>query len=110
MDMHGRPWGIDKQQQAAFCETVNNAFKTGTLFPQAPMSAVPRALIRDSQDAAALASHIADFLRINLRTIKATKIICDFRTPRVAPFVVEAIDAAMASPDASIIEEVVIVE
>jgi hypothetical protein len=110
LDMHGRAMGVDKQQQVAFCDSINQRHETETLFPKAPISAVPRAIIRDSQDADALARHIAHFLKINLRTIKATKAICDFRTPRVAPFVVEAIEAAMASPDASIIEEVVIVE
>jgi hypothetical protein len=110
LDIHGRPMGINKEQQIAFCDSVNQRFETGSLFPRAAISAVPRSLIRDSQDANALASHIRDFLKANMQTIKATKIICDFRTPRVADFVVAAIEAAMKSPDASIIDEVVIVE
>ena len=75
LDMHGSPLGIDKQQQVAFCDTINNEFETGTLFPLAAISAVPRALIRDSQDVDALAKHIVDFLKTNIQTIKATKII-----------------------------------
>jgi hypothetical protein len=109
LDIHGRPQGIDKAQQVAFCDRVNERFETGSLFPQAAISAVPRALIRDGRDPNALAKHIADFLKANIQTIKATKIICDFRTSNLAPFVVIGIEAAMKLPDASIIEEVVIV-
>ena len=110
LDIHGRPMGITKDQQVAFCDRLNERFETGTLFPQAAISAVPRALIREGRDTNALAKHIADFLKTNVQTIKATKILCDFRTPSVATFVVAAIEAAMKLPDASIIEEVVIVE
>lgn len=110
LDIHGRPMGIDKDRQVAFCDRVNERFETGSLFPQAAISAVPRSLIREGNDAIALAKHIADFLRANVQTIKATKIICDFRTPNVAAFVVIAIEAAMNRPDASIIDEIVIVE
>ena len=110
LDIHGGPMGITKDQQVAFCDRLNERFETGTLFPRAAISAVPRALVREGRDANALAKHIADFLKINIQTIRATKIICDFRTPSVATFVVAAIEAAMKLPDASIIEEVVIVE
>lgn len=110
LDIHGRPLGINKAQQVAFCDSVNRRFESGSLFPRAAISAVPRALIRDSQDANALANHIANFLKANMQTIKATKILCDFRTPNVANFVVMAIEVAMKSPDASLIDEVVIVE
>jgi hypothetical protein len=110
LDIHGRPMGINREQLIAFCDTVNQHFETGSLFPRAAISAVPRVLIRDNKDASALAIHIIDFLKANIQIIKATKIICDFRTPNVAVFVVEAIKAAMESPDASIIDEIVIVE
>jgi hypothetical protein len=62
------------------------------------------------QDVNALRDQIVEFLRANKQTIKATKLICDFRTPRVALFVVAAIEAAMSSVEASILEEVVIIE
>lgn len=110
LNIHGRPLGITKEQQVAFCDSINRKFETGSLFPRAAISAVPRVLIRENQDADALANHIADFLRANTQTIKATKIICDFRTPKVAAFVVEAIERAMKNPDAAIIDEVVIIE
>lgn len=110
LDIHGRSMGINKEQQIAFCYSVNQRFETGSLFPMAAISAVPRAPIRDSQDANALSIHIMDFLQANIQTIKASKIICDFRTPNVAAFVLEAIEAAMTSPYSSIVDEIVIIE
>jgi hypothetical protein len=110
LTIHGESMGIHKEQQIAFCDSVNQRFETGSLFPSAAISALPRALIRDSQDSNALARHITYFLKVNMQTIKATKIICDFRAPNLADFVVVAIEAAMKSPDTYIIEEVVIVE
>ena len=110
LTIHCEPMGISKVQQIAFCDRINQRFESGSLFPSAAISAVPRTVIRDRQDANALASHIADFLKTNMQTIKATKIIFDFRTPNVAAFVVAAIEAALKSPDAAFINEVVVVE
>lgn len=110
LDIHGRSMGIDRAQQVTFCETVNQRFQTGSLFPMAAISAVPRALIRDGQDVDALAFHIGEFFIANIRTIKATKVICDFRAPSVAAFVVQAIEAAAQHPDACIFDEIVILE
>jgi len=110
LNIHGEPRGLNREQLIAFCRRVNARHETGSLFPLAAISAVPRAVIRDSQDAGALVIHITDFLKANIQTIKATRIICDFRTPSVAPFVMSAIRTVMNSPDASGIEEVVVVE
>jgi hypothetical protein len=110
LNIHATSLGIEKRQLVAFADSVNQRFETGSLHPSAPISAVPRALVRDGQDAHALKNHIAEFLRANVETIKATKIICDFRTPSVPSFIVAAIEAAMESADASVIQEVVIIE
>ena len=110
LNIHGEPMGINREQLIAFCRRVNARRETGSLFPLASISAVPRAVIRDSQDADDLIIHITDFLKANIQSIKATRIICDFRTPSVAPFIMSAIQTAMNSPDASGIEEVVLVE
>jgi hypothetical protein len=69
---------------------------------------VPRVFIRDLTDSAALSAQIVDFLRANRQTIRAKRVACDFRTPRVAPYVVTAIEDAMRSPEAEGIDEVVI--
>jgi hypothetical protein len=110
LDVYGRPMGVTKTEQVAFCARVNQHFETGSLFPSVAISVVPRALIRESQDVNALVCHIGDFLKANMQSIKARKVICDFRTPNVASFIIEAIEVAMQSPDASIIDEVVVIE
>jgi len=110
LNIHAEPLGIAKRQLVAFADSVNQRFETGSLHPRAPISAVPRALVRDGQDAHALSDHIGQFLRANIQTIHASKIICDFRTPSVPAFVVAAIEAAMENADASVIQEVVIIE
>lgn len=110
LNIHAEPAGIRKEQLSAFAARVNERFETGSLHPAAPISAVPRALVRDMQDVSALCDQIIEFLRANNQTIKTTKLICDFRTPRVSPFVVTAIEAAMRITESSILEEVVILE
>ena len=52
----------------------------------------------------------SEFFRINIETIKASKLICDLRTPSVPSFVVAAIEAAMEGADVSMLQEVVIIE
>lgn len=110
LNMHAESLNIDKRKLAAFADSVNQRFETGSLHPLAPISAVPRALVRDGNDSFALRDHIVEFLRANIEKISASKIICDFRTPSVPAFVVAAIEAAMDYPDASGIQEVVIIE
>ncbi len=110
LNIYAASMDIEKCQLVVFSDRVNRQFETGSLHPRFPISAVPRALVRDGQDAHALRNHIAQFLRANVETIKAPKIICDFRTPSVPAFVVAAIETAMDSADASVIQEVVIIE
>jgi hypothetical protein len=69
---------------------------------------VPRVFIRDLTDSAALSAQIVDFLRANRQTIHAKRVLFDFRTPNVDPYVVSAIEDAMQSPEAEGIDEVVI--
>ena len=110
LTIHGRSMGASDDQLAEFAEQVNSRFETGSLYPRAPISVVPRALIRGMLDADSLRDHIIDFLRMNSHEIQARKIICDFRTPRVQRFVVDAIEAAIESVDGHGLEEVVILE
>lgn len=35
LDIHGRPMGVTKEQQVAFCDSVNRMFETASLFPRA---------------------------------------------------------------------------
>ena len=71
---------------------------------------MPRPLIRDQIDSDALCLSIRHFFRANVMSIRASKVILDFRTPKVAPFVERAIDLALRSPDISLIDELVLIE
>jgi hypothetical protein len=105
-----RDSGLNKEELVAFADSVNRRNEPGSLYPRAPISAVPRLLIRDQSDSEALCLSIGHFFRANATSIKASKIILDFRTPKVAPFVERAIDLSLHSPDISFIEEIVVIE
>ena len=109
LSIHGSASGISKEQLVAFSSQVNDRVETGSFHPKAPLSAIPRALIRDMNDEDALCRQIVEFLRANAKTIKATKIAFDFRTPKVQSFVVSAIESAMNSSEASTTEDAVII-
>jgi hypothetical protein len=105
-----RDSGLNKEELVAFADSVNRRNEPGSLYPRAPISAVPRLLIRDQSDSEALCLSIRHFFRANATSIKASKIILDFRTPKVAPFVERAIDLSLHSPDISFIEEIVVIK
>jgi len=71
-------------------------------------NSVPRVFIRKSKDSASLSAQIVDFLRANRQSIHGKRLLCNFRTPDVAPHVVSAIENATRSPEAEGIGEVVI--
>ena len=108
LTIHGEPRGLSKEILVSFANEVNQRRESGSLHPRAPISAVPRVFIRKLKDSVSLSAQIVDFLRANRQTIHAKRLICDFRTPNVAPHVVSAIENAMRSPEAVGIDEVVI--
>lgn len=110
LNIHTRDSKLTKKQLAAFTTVVNNRNETGSLYPSAAVSAVPRALIRDLQNVSALRQHIEEFFRANAKSIHAKKLLLDFRTPSVQRFVVAAINEALACPEAAFIDEIVIVD
>ena len=108
LNIHAQRHGLSKDQLLAFAEEVNQRGESGSLHPRAPISAVPRVLIRGKKDSTALIAAIKDFLRANRQTIHANRVLCDFRTPRVPAHVVSAIKEAMQSPSAAGIDEVTV--
>ena len=68
-----------------FEECVNSTNKSGSLYPKAPISAVPRKYFRElsgSTDPSVLeefSNHISEFLSANSRTIKTENLVIDFR-------------------------------
>ena len=110
LNIHGEPHGLSKEILVSFANKVNRKRESGSLHPKAPISAVPRVFIRDLTDSAALSAQIVDFLRANRQTIHAKRVLFDFRTPDVDPYVVSAIEDAMQSPEAEGLDEVVIMD
>lgn len=110
LDIWTRDTGITKEQLVAFADSVNRRDEAGSLYPEAAISAVPRRLIRDQRDSEALCLSIEHFLRTNATSIRATKLILDFRTPKVAPFVERAIDLCLRSSDIKLIDELVVIK
>jgi len=110
LNIHARDTALSKDQLVRFADLVNDRNEVGTLYPFAALSAVPRAAIRGPQDAHALRQYIEDFFRANAQSIHAHKVIMDFRTPSVPPFVTTAIHDALACPAAAIIEDVVVID
>jgi len=109
LNIHTRDSTLSKEQLVQFAALVNDRNEVGSLYPYAAVSAVPRAVIRDLQDAHALRHYIEEFFRANANSIRAKKVLLDFRTPSVPWFVATAIQDAVACPDAAFIEEVVVV-
>lgn len=110
LNQHTKGTRITKEELVAFAETVNRLKNPGTLYPKAPISAVPRMLIRDRCDAQALCLSIIEFYQINASLIKAKKILLDFRTPNVETFVERAIELSLRSSDAALIEELLVID
>ena len=109
LDLHARRFGIDRDNLKDFVKSANDLVACATLFPLAPISVVPRELVRDRRDANELAAHIVDFLRLNLDAIKSKRLVFDFRTPTVSVFALEALQLAILEQESGL-EEILIVE
>jgi hypothetical protein len=109
LDIHGRRLGVSSETLSAFSDTVNQAGHAGSLYPEAPISAVPRSCIRDTTDAAPLIRQLQAFISANAQHIRATSLIFDFSTPRLQSHVRAAIAAISDEPDFSLINNVIVI-
>lgn len=110
LNQHTRDAGVTKEELVAFADDVNRRSESGSLFPKAPVSAVPRSLLRERREAEALCLCIEEFYRINAVKVGATKVLLDFRTPNVEQFVLRAIELSLQSSEIGFIEELVVVD
>ena len=110
LNQHTKDSGVTRDQLVAFADLVNGLNEPGSLYPQAAVSALPRRLIRDQTDAVELCNSIEKFYRINTEIIRATKVLIDFRTPNIKPFVRIAIERSFRFSDAEFIEELVMLD
>ena len=78
-------YGIEGLALREFEERINHDNQSGSLYPKAPISALPRKYFRelsDSSDPSVLeefATHISEFLTANSKTIKSENLAIDFR-------------------------------
>jgi hypothetical protein len=110
LNIHTQETSLSKEELAAFADSVNARQKVGSLYPRIPLSAIPRGAVRSNRSAKVLQGYLEEFLKENATSIGATKLLLDFRTPSVPAFVHTAVEAAVASAEALIIEELVIIE
>jgi hypothetical protein len=109
LNIYTRDSALSKDQLVQFAALVNDRKEVGSFYPSAAVSAVPREAIRDHQDVHALRRYIEEFFRANAQSIRAKKVIFDFRIPSIPRFVATAIRDAITCPDAAFVEEVVVV-
>ena len=109
LSIHGRNLYVDSEHIRKFSDAVNTKSEAGSLHPVAPISAVPRRLVRNLRDAKPLAASIGGFLDANQTTIKASVLIFDFRMPNVPAFIIEALDIALQRVVEPVLRKIVIV-
>ncbi len=110
LNIHARRLGLDQEIVRAFVATINDHSKVGSLHPSAPISAVPRCLVRDRQDVPELADCIRSFLRTNRETLHAQRLVFDFRTPSVPVFILDSLNLAIQAEDGCGLNEILILE
>lgn len=108
LNMHGQQFCIRKDVLVGFADSVNKRNETGSLHPLAPISAVPRTLIRDELSADKLVQSIIDFFRVNQTAFQVKNIFCNFAKPKLETFVLDAIQLALLSREGSQLAEVAI--
>lgn len=110
LEIHGRHFGIPREQIAAFAAEVNEDQNLSSLMPDAPITAVPRGMIRESTDEEMLATVISAFLHLYMNEMQATRVAFDFRTPRVPRHAIEAIRLALEQAPQEGLSEILVID
>jgi hypothetical protein len=100
LDIYGRyHYGLDIEVIKSFAERVNETDESGSLYPKAPISAIPRYFFRNLKQneipyhISAFKRHIRDFLETNNVTVKADKLLVDFHVSSADPIPGSFLDA-----------------
>lgn len=101
-------YNVDRGAVDAFEERINESDEPGSLYPKAPVSAIPRKYVKEAGQGEGLKQHIKDFLAANNKKIKAKKLLISFSTC-VDSSMVEDVKEALES-SGSDLEEVIIVQ
>jgi hypothetical protein len=110
LNEHTKSFCIEKENLVSFADEINARNESGSLHPLAPVSAVPRVLLRDQKDASALCLCIEEFYKINAVGIHARKVLLDFRTPNVERFVQLAVEMSLRSEEVNFIDELIVID
>jgi hypothetical protein len=117
LDIYGRGHhGLDRDLIGRFADRVNKSDESGTLHPQAPISAVPNRFFREQANSTApeivndLKRHIREFLVTNHNSIHAKRLLIDFHvSPAAVPSrYVDAAEEVVRLYGQDSIEEVII--
>lgn len=109
LDIHGQRLGVSRDVLSTFADAVNQANDVGSLYPQAPLSAVPQACIRDAADPAPLLRHLREFLSANTECMKPTCLLLDFSTPKLPKHAQEAISMVLKCIPSGGTQEIIII-
>lgn len=115
LDLYGRKYRINRDATTLLADEVNGKDETGSLYPRAPISAVPRRFFRTETSSqllfVELQRYVESFILLNQSQIMASQILVDFHVSSLAvpSEIVNATTAAFAtSKSAAIIDNVLI--
>ena len=109
LNFHAKRFQIEREVLVKFENEVNFLDQTGTLFPLAPISAVPRRLIRDEKGHTELSKYIHEFLAVNSQIFLARRVVFDFVTSHLSPKALTVIERTLNNLIDTSIDEFVIV-
>jgi hypothetical protein len=112
LSIYSQSYNLDATVIKEFAEAVNQRDESGSLLPGAPISAIPRRLIREygPEVEPALRDALKDFLKANRQHIHAKKIIIDFGTPHVGGPLFRAVIDFFNTLDCPELEEVLLID
>ena len=91
LEIHGRRMGIERDILTAFVHRVNQSNSLGDLYPEIPISAVPRSSIRNDLEPTNLIRHLSEFTTLNSIRLKSQVLLIDFSTPSLKSHVQDAV-------------------
>ena len=109
LNFHAKQFQIDKSSLVKFADAVNARDESGSLYPIAPISAIPRRIIREDRGFVELPRFLEEFNQVNSRLFSARKVIMDFVTNQLSTGVLKAMEATLPKLPESCVEEFVIV-
>ncbi len=84
LTVHAEALGVPPGVRSLFVSSVNARDEVGTLFPEYPLTAIPRRAIRDTTDSAVAEGFVREALEGLARAgLSPTTLVIDLRTPKL---------------------------